>query len=405
MQYISLLQVYSYFWFCILAFFSLSFVSYKSFVIIEAILLLVFFLKYVVVKRRIPVRFVKLFLFLLIIALLYQMTPFLYSKSNERQQVYFLVFMGQILPAVLIGDLVAQDSNCLMKIKKFIPLVTVLFSLIAAYSVFNPYTYSTSGGVLTDYGLNYQNISYIASYASNFSLYCLLFFDKNDKVIDSLILKTKIKNSIFLILFFLDFFVVISSGGRGGFITFIGSNVLIFLLMLKTRKIRFNRIVRYGFGLLLLFLILTLLFNYASVSKTGVHGFNRIMGFFLYGSTSGRDSIYVNAFNSFLESPFWGHGFGSVFYEIGFYSHNLFLDLLIETGCLGTLIFIYFILRTFFLGIRLVEIEKTDVLWLIIFCQGLGMSMFSGYYLAHIPLYWGMSVVFSRYKWHLVHNE
>ena len=57
----------------------------------------------------------------------------------------------------------------------------------------------------------------------------------------------------------------------------------------------------------------------------------------IFGNTEaiGTDNRWIRwnlAWNAFTKSPVFGHGLGSVFYEVGFYSHNIFTDMLCEGG-------------------------------------------------------------------------
>jgi O-antigen ligase len=61
---------------------------------------------------------------------------------------------------------------------------------------------------------------------------------------------------------------------------------------------------------------------------------------------SGRLEIWTKATNMFKESPLIGHGLGSFQARYGFYSHNVFLDLLIFFGILGSSIFCFFIITS-----------------------------------------------------------
>lgn len=83
--------------------------------------------------------------------------------------------------------------------------------------------------------------------------------------------------------------------------------------------------------------------------------------------TSGRTDIYLEAINIIKNNPFgigiWGYlsevklGIKILNYRLGYYPHNIFIEIGMHWGILGILIFIILILRV---GYKIVKLENND---------------------------------------------
>lgn len=86
-----------------------------------------------------------------------------------------------------------------------------------------------------------------------------------------------------------------------------------------------------------------------------------------------------NAMAAFHERPVFGHGIGSIFYLVGNYSHNVFTDVLAETGVVGLLIVIL-IMIVFLRKIKGLFAEGSLYRFLLmVFICGIMLNLFSGY--------------------------
>ncbi len=90
------------------------------------------------------------------------------------------------------------------------------------------------------------------------------------------------------------------------------------------------------------------------------------------GGSTGREELWSNAFSEFISNPIVG---GRI--EIGFYPHNMILEILMATGLIGLLIISILFVKGF---IRISYLPKldSDYLWVaIIFLQGFCQYFFS----------------------------
>ena len=77
----------------------------------------------------------------------------------------------------------------------------------------------------------------------------------------------------------------------------------------------------------------------------------------------------------------FGWGLGGDYFTWGFYSHNIFIDFLLETGLVGTAILcctFYLIYKRLF---RLTALNEVYIIVIIFFIYGIVMNMFSGYWI------------------------
>ena len=78
-----------------------------------------------------------------------------------------------------------------------------------------------------------------------------------------------------------------------------------------------------------------------------------------------RVELFNSAVDYFKNFPFWGIGYGSfgkkfTGYEDRIEPHNIYLEIAAETGILGILLFLMFILRVYYFSFR--KKEKNDTL-------------------------------------------
>lgn len=180
--------------------------------------------------------------------------------------------------------------------------------------------------------------------------YCLLFplIIKTDKFFENIYFRNS-----FSVLFLLILILIL--GARGPILAFI---VFSFLKLInKLKKLKKNEVLT----LLILFVILILFILHAdyyllNMQKLGyeIFGFkSRTLELFLrdFNYSSGRDYIYSTLLKAIDKRPFLGYGISGdrmIMGSFAKYSHNIFLELIIQFGIIigGSLIFILLFLIT-----------------------------------------------------------
>jgi len=138
--------------------------------------------------------------------------------------------------------------------------------------------------------------------------------------------------------------------------------IFLYFILPQENKIVFRKaIIKYSWVILTIFVFvfyIAVLFPHSNLNKNSIEVFsvikNRVISTTnIYDeSISWRNAVWHSAIKEYTESPIFGLGFGKkIFIEIGSYKnlveirniHNSFITLLVQTGFLGTGIFIFFI--------------------------------------------------------------
>jgi O-antigen ligase len=95
------------------------------------------------------------------------------------------------------------------------------------------------------------------------------------------------------------------------------------------------------------------------------------------GDSSGRGELYQQGIKIFSENPIFG---GRILYFDGMYPHNIFLEILMATGIVGLILYLYFFKDCVNFMFRLKEYSITNphTVWVpILWLQYFILSLFS----------------------------
>lgn len=385
---IAFIQIFSSTWSSILSTFASGLLSYRQFAFVVAIISTLLILKlFSDFQWKIPKSTFRFFVIYCFIVLMYLITPYFYSGIiNERYASFRLALIGQVFPGILTASLISNREDIQEKMQTILPYIAILFAIIAFISSRFPNMETTGGYAENSNGLNYQSISYVAAFASGLAETFLISHDdeKGNRVLRVIMILTTI----------LSFISILLAGGRGGFVLFVFFLILTFIVSRK--NISISGLLKAAITICLIIVATILAYRYAINSDVQTIGIDRIGGLLSGAGDSGRNSLRGQALTIFTTSPFCGHGLGSVFYEMSYYSHNIITDSLVETGVLGTAVLIAVLVVTIVKEVRLIRYERSNVLWLYIFFCGFIEGMFSGYYLTQMPMYWAIGFILSK---------
>lgn len=396
MEYLLYMQIFASYFCAILMYFAPALVTYKTYALVLAVITsLILFWQIIKKKGVISKSTFGIAIFYIGIIICYKwVTPMFYSDNPVRiYSSQILAIAGQILPYSLLASFAAENEDIQQKIKELAPYVGIAFSLVAFVCAFHP-TATTSGGLAdNENGMNYQNISYVAAYSAALMEYYLL---THRDIKQMGIFQDSIGVFISFGTVMLDFVTVLLSGGRGGFVVIVLFTVITAWLAVNHGLMTVQKLVR-GLALAIAACVgLAGAFYYAANSSLKTSGFGRIMRMLGGSGDTGRSSLRERAMNSFQTKPILGHGFGSVFWEVGHYSHNFFTDVLVEIGIIGLIAILVLLVVTFCRELRLIKRDYSDILWMYIFLCGFIMAMFSGYYLTHISSSVAIAFIISK---------
>tara|TARA_B100000963_G_C22426253_1_gene580008 strand:- start:110 stop:829 length:720 start_codon:yes stop_codon:yes gene_type:complete len=160
---------------------------------------------------------------------------------------------------------------------------------------------------------------------------------------------------------FLVFLIVLIDKSRGGFVTLIAlfgfltfQNVLAGSgaksLALKSRMLMIFSLLSIGF-LAVYYFGDVFISRISGIKDGGSLDTVRFIDIVLRTLVSTRGALLIEGFNTFLESPLFGHGYGTLLYisslNVYWDSHSQILESLISIGVIGTGTLVYLIVSTF----------------------------------------------------------
>lgn len=390
------IQIFTSYFCNILLFLFPGIITYKTFAFVLSVFS-VYLLGKEIIKNKFCVSktFIWLLMFYSLIVIgYYFVTPSFYGyETIQSHEGQLMAIAGQIIPNCLFATFVAKNVLWQDTIKRQAPIVALLFMLVSFICIVNPNMQTTGGLASNDNGLNYQSASYLASYSVGLMEYYLL--TKND-IQQYVVFNGKLGFGIAVVSILINSVTILLSGGRGGFVSAVLISFYTVVIVCKKSMMTVNNYIKGFIYTTVCFFIGYVVFGYTLNYNLSTSGIGRIIMLLDGGGDSGRSFLRDMALLSFQESPIWGHGFGSVFWELGIYSHNFFLDALVETGLIGTLVLTCLLIYAVLSIVYLIKIDFTDAFWSYIFISGLIMSMFSGYYLTHVSFWWAMFFIISK---------
>lgn len=347
--------------------------------ILAVVVAFVFFLSIHRIPRRI---YIGGLLLCAIIILLYFSTRCFYDEVNNRYTSYFLLMGVRFIPAVLTGMYMLSHDDIMKKVEyallPFILLYTITLASVAFTANIGVNIAQTFN---TDF-LNYQSISYYSIFAFGFNMYLIVQCSNS---------YTRYRRYILIALAILQVIITIMAGGRGAFV--LGC---VFTLYFALKHITFSKLISYILIGLAVLLTINAILSDNEIFKMG---FERIFNFFGNTEAIGTDNRWIRwnlAWNAFTKSPVFGHGLGSVFYEVGFYSHNIFTDMLCEGGVVLFLIFIFVLMKFIRASQILITEDYRNEIIVIVFLCSFVMNSFSGYYLSDTGIWLSLTYVLCK---------
>ena len=347
--------------------------------ILAVVVAFVFFLSIHRIPRRI---YIGGLLLCAIIILLYFSTRCFYDEVNNRYTSYFLSMGVRFIPAVLTGMYMLSHDDIMKKVEyallPFILLYTITLESVAFTANIGVNIAQTFN---TDF-LNYQSISYYSIFAFGFNMYLIVQCSNS---------YTRYRRYILIALAILQVIITIMAGGRGAFV--LGC---VFTLYFALKHITFSKLISYILIGLAVLLTINAILSDNEIFKMG---FERIFNFFGNTEAIGTDNRWIRwnlAWNAFTKSPVFGHGLGSVFYEVGFYSHNIFTDMLCEGGVVLFLIFIFVLMKFIRASQILITEDYRNEIIVIVFLCSFVMNSFSGYYLSDTGIWLSLTYVLCK---------
>lgn len=327
----------------------------------------------------------KVLILTIFFAALYLFSSFFEMNIRSEYYTRFLRFASICVAGVAIGIHLAQNP-CYEKIDKLLPFfIIIMVYVLGNYGLEAALNQSViheeeGEGV----GLNYQSFSYYMALAFAECLYFIFF---------STIRGTRYHRIMtwpMSIVCVASGVLCLIGGGRGPFL-FLVVFVFVFLYFYnRTHKLSLGQIVIF-IGLIAVFALLS-----SRIDIFNTSGFTRVVENMTQDDT--RPILYAKAWDAFLSSPILGHGFGSIWWTVGFASHSMILDLLAEGGLIGTFFVLYFIFMSLRYLWRQTKIAKYHFLILLLLVEALVENFVSGYWVSCEAMWFCVAFALTEMK-------
>ena len=304
------------------------------------------------------------------------------SEIVSEFKAYFAMALCTILITLIISWRKKNDINL-----NVVFILVSLLTLISFMSLFRGDSLTTGGYIRDSSGLIYQNVSYYSAHAFGLTLFHITETKK-----------VKPLSWLYRIICFIYLIVQVStcflSGGRGGLVLLV--ILLISSILLYLGKKAYKIVVPAGIFIIIVRFTVPWLINTLNIN---IKGLTRILSF-LNGNLidDGRSSLYHKSFVLFQENPIIGNGIGSIFHYLDNYSHNMFLDILVETGIVGLIVFVVLLIAFIKKDVLLYRQGSLFRFLTIIFICGITLNMFSGYIWVNPHVWLPISVVLTIRK-------
>ena len=322
-----------------------------------------------------------------LILALYMLTGILHRPGFEHiyHRTYMMLYGALCIPAAYVGMRLARGGYE-KKVLQFLPYFLLVITLTIGRLVIFKASEGTIMGRTEGDVTSYQGASYAMSFSCAYCLFWLFFANQKNGVMG------KIMYCIVLIMAFVCGIGCIVGGGRGAFLHLVfATGYIIYRVLSRSGRGR-------KFGNYLLLVIGAMVMVYLSIHFNIFEsaGAIRVAGNLTVDYA--REALRDRALSSFLHSPFWGHGIGSIWWELGFYSHNVLLDFLVEAGLMGAIILIATVFTMIRRLIRGAKTGSFDLFVLLTMFAMLVEHTFSGYWLAASNMFLVFGYVYGKSK-------
>lgn len=172
---------------------------------------------------------------------------------------------------------------------------------------------------------------------------------------------------ICLISFFVILYCVILTGSRGAII---GITIIIIVTFISKFKTIWGKVLFCAIMMFCAFVLFNFVLMFVSPEMAARYSVQSV----LETGGTGRTTIWLNAWKTMKESPYMlllGFGTGSSVSVIGRATHNYIIQLLLELGIVGTVLFF----KYFWIWVKRLAKQDTLCLSIILGCMGLSMSL------------------------------
>ena len=295
-------------------------------------------------------------------------------------------FLGFSVAPLYVAIFVLRSKTLPLLLKQFdlIMVICTIALVLNIPSMVTEYGFTRIGG-----GGGHQQISYTAAFCFGINLCGIISHNSYDRYS---IFRTKFFLWISYLLLALQVIITIIGGGKGGLVLLL-VNVFFILIFVKRKSIK--TIFQYALIIIPFLIIISSTLNNSFFDTFREGGIDRTLSIYSKGGIAAGDerfNIYDRVFQVVNDSPVIGHGLFRAYDELLgktgiIYSHNLFLDALLQFGYIGFVFFFIFYIKAYSHIIWIAKNARKDMLLLPICLYPMTDLLFSNMYLTS-SLFW-----------------
>lgn len=338
-------------------------VPYRAFALLISLLVILLNLKKKVGKTPVAFKVLWVYWLALIIRIFYDTNIRIDVNLRDTTRLWLYVF-GIILPAMIsvMKSVRMIDLDNALKWVYLGTVVTLILSL------------SNNSALLMD------SSEITGRVAGNLALNTIYFGHLGTMgVVLSLFLLSKggvsvIKKILIVAVMLLSFFIMLRAGSRSPILAL--AVILIFWLFARGKNLVLGVSIAAA-TVLLIFVFMDPILNFMGNISPVIEF--RLRASIYEGYTSGRDFLYDQAFQEFLDHPIIGSQFG-IFDNFGnfFYSHNIILDSLMGLGLFGGISMLYILCIALKKSYQMIKMSDPHFWVSLILVQQIVLIMLSG---------------------------
>ena len=302
--------------------------------------------------------------------------------SDSTNNTYFQQYIVFSIPAALVGMYYGSKQDVSLLIK----WLDVYF-IIITISVFVSFPQYYSSRLFGE-ELYSQKLSYESAFVLLLNVFLLADTNRSRHFNFT---NTKLYRAFAIIIIPLLLFIIILSGGRGGFLTLL-FGFIVFLYANKRKRRHVFRYIIVVTAIIFVAYLVAMQTLDPTVYDFASESFGRIFSYISDGKidmsqTSGRDEILTKAFSLIKSKPILGYGFFNYINSLGTYPHNIFVEWLLQGGILFFVFSVCLTLRFYIKILNMIKHDNSFVVILPIFIYPLTELLFSGTWVSN-PFLW-----------------
>lgn len=309
------------------------------------------------------------------------------GENVISQYIYFILWPTT---SILMGIYVSKN-NRLRYFVKYLDIICLIFSFATINIIITAFTENTTVSIG---GTTYQYAGYVIAIAFGINLYLLNFGYNYERFKFT---KTKLYKLISLSFLILQIIGVIVSGARGPMILIIVYTITIFATIFFNPK----QLLKFLIIILSIIFILSMFWSHFLQIPIFRRSLDRAFSYITdqgidLSKTSGRDILYSTAIKYIAQKPLLGYGLFGMWKKMGFYPHNLFLEVLLQGGILYLFVFLILIYLSYNKFRSLVKLNNEIIIIGILSLYPLVQLLFSGSYLTNSMFWFCFSFIWSH---------